>query len=200
MPGAWESQHNVMVGIDKWQSLDTYPMYEVSTSGQIRSVPRRIIGSDEKIHASKGKLLKQHIRDDGYLMVKLYERGGRKSKSVYVHRLVLEAFIGCCPEGMEACHEDGNKTNNNLSNLRWGTPKSNGEDKVRHGTTTLGLCGRHYNEGENSGNAKLTDGKVLEIRRLFATGGYSIAELSRMFLMSYPATRQVIYRLSWKHI
>lgn len=51
-----------------------------------------------------------------------------------VHRLVLEAFVGPCPEGMEGCHGDGDPTNNSLGNLRWDTATSNQLDKVRHGT------------------------------------------------------------------
>lgn len=51
-----------------------------------------------------------------------------------VHRVVLEAFVGPCPEGMECRHVDGNPANNRLDNLAWGTPKENFEDSARHGT------------------------------------------------------------------
>lgn len=54
-------------------------------------------------------------------------------KNKYIHRLVLEAFVGPCPDGMEALHSDGNKTNNNVDNLRWGTPSENNRDIVKHG-------------------------------------------------------------------
>lgn len=59
---------------------------------------------------------------------------GITRKTRYFHRLVLEAFIGPCPEGMECRHLDGDAGNNRLENLAWGTPIENGEDKVRHGT------------------------------------------------------------------
>src|SRR5699024_9822191 len=52
----------------------------------------------------------------------------------YVHSLVAESFIGARPEGMEVCHSDGNKTNNHVANLRFGTSSDNELDKVRHGT------------------------------------------------------------------
>ena len=49
-----------------------------------------------------------------------------------VHVLVLLAFIGPCPEGMEGCHyPDTNKANNRLSNLRWDTHAENMKDKYR---------------------------------------------------------------------
>lgn len=54
-------------------------------------------------------------------------------KNKYIHRLVLEAFVGPCPDGMKALHADGNKTNNNVKNLRWGTSAENNLDIVKHG-------------------------------------------------------------------
>ncbi len=53
-----------------------------------------------------------------------------------VHRLILLAFVGECPDGLQACHYDGDKSNCRLSNLRYDTPKGNAADKVRHGTNT----------------------------------------------------------------
>src|SRR5262245_38045005 len=49
-------------------------------------------------------------------------------------RLVLLAFVGPCPEGMECRHLDGNPQNNHVDNLRWGTSAENTEDQRRHGT------------------------------------------------------------------
>jgi hypothetical protein len=43
----------------------------------------------------------------------------------YVHGLVLEAFVGPRPDGMEALHADDNTANNALSNLSWGTREAN---------------------------------------------------------------------------
>lgn len=52
---------------------------------------------------------------NGYICVSLCKDG--KVYSKYVHRLVLETFVGPCPDGLECCHKDGNKSNNDLSNL-----------------------------------------------------------------------------------
>jgi len=60
-------------------------------------------------------------------------KGTDKQKLVKVHRLVLLAFVGAPPKGMEACHYDGDPQNNNLSNLRWDTAKENWVDRKRHG-------------------------------------------------------------------
>ena len=49
---------------------------------------------------------------------------GRGYKTRLVHRLVLETFVGAAPAGMEGCHNDGNRFNKRLENLRWDTPKA----------------------------------------------------------------------------
>lgn len=59
--------------------------------------------------------------------------GPKSRRDRYIHRLVLEAFIGPCPEGMEGCHNDGDASNNHLENLRWDTHSANMYDRVKHG-------------------------------------------------------------------
>lgn len=68
----------------------------------------------------------------GYLVVALVSPQGAK-RQFAVHRLVLEAFVGPCPEGLQCCHGDGVKTNNRLSNLRWDTPLGNWLDRIAYG-------------------------------------------------------------------
>lgn len=75
---------------------------------------------------------------------------------VKIHVLVLNAFVGDRPVGLEARHLDGDPTNDHLSNLKWGTQAENYDDRRRHGTA---------NDGERHGNAKLTNAQVREIRR-----------------------------------
>lgn len=52
---------------------------------------------------------------------------------------MLEAFRGISSDGMHACHNDGDKLNNSLPNLRWDTPSENEQDKVRSGTHYLSM-------------------------------------------------------------
>ena len=84
------------------------------------------------------KLTRSH-RDRPYwhLVVTLYLGGGRCVQRK-VHRVVLEAFVGPCPHGMQCCHNDGDVTNNRLSNLRWDTAKANANDRDLHGTHPRG--------------------------------------------------------------
>lgn len=62
----------------------------------------------------------------------LCKKGVQTTKSV--HRIVLEAWVGPCPAGLEGCHNDGDYTNNVLSNIRWDTRENNQLDKREHGT------------------------------------------------------------------
>lgn len=77
----------------------------------------------------------------GYLWVTLCNGDVRRHE--YVHTLVLEAFVGPRPEGMEACHSpDRNPANCAATNLRWDTPSANNLDKIAHGTMPRGET--HY--------------------------------------------------------
>lgn len=51
---------------------------------------------------------------------------------IFVHRAMLEAFVGPCPEGMECCHNNGNGLDNRLENLRWDTREENIADMKFH--------------------------------------------------------------------
>lgn len=77
-----------------------------------------------------------------------YLRVNIDSNKQYVQRLVLMAFAGLPKDGMQACHNDGNPENNNISNLRWDTPINNSRDKIIHGTSGA---------GETNSMAKLSD-------------------------------------------
>jgi hypothetical protein len=102
-------------------------LYEVSSAGTVRSKDRL----DSIGRAARGLLLRPETRPSGHLRVTLCRDG--KTRRLWVHRLVLEAFVGPRPAGMEACHNDGNPVNNVPSNLRWDTKSANAQDRVRHG-------------------------------------------------------------------
>jgi hypothetical protein len=125
-------------------------LYQVSSHGRVRSLDRVITRKTGAKQSYKGKLLKPALLKVGYLYVNI-----RGSKAV--HRLVLEAFVGPCPEGMECRHLDGTRTNNHLSNLRWGTSSENNQDILDHGTN------------HNVAKSHCPRGHVLEVPNLRAT-------------------------------
>lgn len=103
-----------------WKPVPGYEgLYEVSDQGRVRSFARSV----------SGRLLKPGKASNGYFTVCL----GR-GKSRTLHSLVAEAFIGPKPIGQEVLHEDGTRTNNCVSNLRYGTRADNIRDAVKQGT------------------------------------------------------------------
>lgn len=133
--------------VERWVPIPGHEGYEVSDLGHLRSL-------DRVIHCRNGKRLRrrgQPLRrwqERGYWMVRL--GSGRQWA---VHRLVLTAFVGPCPDGMEGCHNDGDPSNARLSNLRWDTPRENAQDVIRHGRNhelNKRCCVRgHLLEGRN---------------------------------------------------
>lgn len=133
-------------------------------------------------------------RKRGYRRVRLRHEG--KTNVFWVHHLVLEAFVGPCPPGMEACHfPDRNPANNRLDNLRWATHGDNCEDRSRHGTQP---------SGEKHPGAKLTAKEVSRMRRLYRTrdgqGRHkrSIRSLARDFHISPSQACRILLGKSWR--
>jgi hypothetical protein len=120
--------------VEVWRPIVGYEgYYEVSDQGRVRSVDRLVAGPyGDKPWRLRGKPMKQTPwSKKGYLAVKLTRQGQQKRWSV--HRLVLTAFVGPCPEGMEACHNNHVKSDNRLANLRWDTASANILDQVSAG-------------------------------------------------------------------
>ena len=108
----------------------------------------------------------------------------------YVHRLVMEAFVGICPPGSECHHLNGNRSDNRLFNLRWVTPTENQRCRIGHGT---------HSQGRKNVHAKLTDGKVWMIRAMYASGMYLQRELAVVFGSDQPSMSRIILGNAWKH-
>lgn len=118
---------------EEWREIPGYEgFYEASNRGNIRSLPRELTAPRGGTYIRAGKVLKPWTLANGYLQVGLYREGKHKARTV--HSLVLEAFAGPRPSGAEVCHNDGNKVNNNVDNLRWGSKSENAIDRTLHGT------------------------------------------------------------------
>jgi hypothetical protein len=106
------------------RSLIQYPGYVFSSTGDAWSC------WNEANPAQMTRLyyrLVPRVDTNKHFTVKLFK------KTHWLHRLILEAFQGPCPEGLQCLHGDGDPTNNEPSNLRWGTRSENMLDRTRHG-------------------------------------------------------------------
>lgn len=162
-----------------WKDIPGFPSYQVNEIGQVRSLK----GKDPK-------LMKPTIHD-GYWA--FYPSYGRKDKRrLFSHVAVLSAFIGPMPEWAECIrHLNGDRTDNRISNLCYGTHSENSQDMMIHNP---GL-----RAGENNGRAKVTKEQALEIRKRRASGEKPTL-LASEFDLNYSTVWRICTNRLWPSI
>lgn len=160
-------------------------LYSVSSEGEIKSLARVVFG--KKKQTVGARVVGQFDNGAGYKTVRLWRDGKQTMK--YVHRVVLEAFVGVGGD-MDACHNDGDRANNALSNLRWDTRSSNHVDKLAHGTMA---------NGEKARVARLTEKEVKEIRARLSLGEDQ-SSLAIYYGVKQPTISDIKSRRTWHHI
>ena len=176
---------------EEWRPISGYEGYEVSNFGMVRSCWIQFHtekGSGWSSSLSNVWTILKSGKCNGYVRVSLCKDGRMRHK--FVHRLVLEAFVGPCQPGLECRHMDGDRTNNKLTNLKWGTRLENNQDRRRHGTTP---------QGERNPFAKLTEDKVIKILKAHAKGD-SQSKISRDFGIGKSTAGHIVHRRHWKHV
>lgn len=138
-----------------WKDIPGYEgRYQVSNMGRVKSLPRvthqKFPSGSVYAYRRTGKILKPRPKACGHTQVQLGSDG-----NFLIHRLVMLAFVGPCPEGKEVCHNDNNPSNNCLSNLRYDTRHSNRVDLIFEG---------------HQGRQKLSVTDVREIRERLSRG------------------------------
>jgi hypothetical protein len=124
---------------------------------------------------------------NGYPHVSL---GGVKKRR-YLHNLVLEAFVGPRPKGQVTRHLDGDKTNNTLSNLQYGTVSENMADRVMHGGG---------NQGSRHPLSKLTEAQIRSIRARYKPWKVTLKMLGEEYGVSSTNIKQIVTGMAWKHV
>jgi hypothetical protein len=147
-------------------------LYEVSDLGRVRN-------------SRTGRVLHQQKHNRGYLHCGL--SGAVGVKTVKVHHLVLDTFRRLRRYGEECRHVDGDKTNNALTNLRWGSAKQNSIDRHVHGRTAA---------GEHHGKSVLLEKDVLSIRKDFRPA----ADIAKEYGVHPSTVYAVRSRRAWTYL
>ena len=138
------------------------------------------------------KILSVQLDKDGYEKVQMMSTDGKRHR-YSVHRLVLENFNPI--ENMnefQVNHIDGNKRNNNLSNLEWVTCSEN----LIH-AHKIGLKNQ---SGERNNASKLTEEQVKEIINMLLEHKYTYGQIAEKFGVSDEAIGGIKRKERWKYL
>jgi hypothetical protein len=178
--------------METWKPIVGYEdHYSVSDAGRVmRSRQWKSPRADRP--ALQNRILKDAPMTSGYRFVGLSK--DNKVKAHSVHQLVMSAFVGPRPDGMEVNHKNGIKADNRLENLEYVTRSAN----IRHAMKNLPR--RHTSlRGGLVPNAKLNEHKVREILERIAAG-----EQKASIARSYGVVPQVISTIAsgkwWKWV
>lgn len=169
-----------------WKPVPNFPGYEVSSLGNIRSYRN-----------SWGRIIDvSHPRKpitaaDGRLVIGFKKNRFWDKSNVLLHHMILSAFVGPRPEGMVACHNDDNCTNNRIENLRWDTKENNWKDEAKNDKFTV---------GEKNGQAILTKEQVIEIRNCYKKGKITHDSLAKKYGVNRITITNIITGVSWKSV
>jgi hypothetical protein len=139
------------------------------------------------------KILSTQLDKDGYVKVRMVDSEGNRHR-FSMHRLVMENFKPV--EGMENLqvnHIDGNKQNNDISNLEWVTCEENIHHAMR---TNL----RANQRGRNNGASKLTEEDVLEIIDLLLSKNYTQRQIGNRFGVGADCIGAIKNKRNWAYL
>ena len=161
----------------RFAPIPDYPGYIAGSDGTIWSIKTRGWNDMTPLKMNPNKNLQ------GYFKLALRNKGTSKQVTRSVHALVLSAFVGPKPKGMEARHLNGVRTDNRIDNLVWGTHKENCADQLEHGTR------RH----------KLITEDVSLIK-VMISNGVSFRRIGRIFGVAHSTICLIASNTTWKHV
>ena len=173
--------------IEEWRPIPGWEdRYEVSSEGRVRSLDTFVTNQFGVTWCRCGKVRALWTDPKGYAHATLYR--GNQGQRYAVHVLVMAAFVGERPEGAHVCHNDGNPSNNHLTNLRYDTASANQLDRALHGTSA---------RGERNNKNRWTRQQVKQMRDLYASGRFNQREIGEMFGLRQAAVSSIVNRKTW---
>lgn len=133
-----------------WKDIPGYEgYYQVSNYGNVKSVARKIISSNNRTVSIKERYLKPHINPSGHKQAVLFKNG--KDNRLYIHRLVATIFVENPNNLPFVNHKDQNPNNNVYTNLEWCTPGYNATyaDAVEKRAKAKSKCIIQYDKNNN---------------------------------------------------
>lgn len=166
--------------IEVWKDVKDFEgKYHVSSFGRVKSLKRTRLGKNASLVSLRERIMTLKVSKSGYNVVGLCIDGCKKHPSV--HRLVAKAFINTVKDKDTVNHVDGNKQNNNVSNLEW----ANSSEQMRH-AVKLELV-------EKRGSPKFTKAFKKEILEYSKNNPKtSISELSKIFNTSERTAGRIV--------
>jgi predicted XRE-type DNA-binding protein len=113
-----------------------------------------------------------------------------KRTTKYIHRLVVEAFIGAIPKNKEVNHKNGIRSDNEIRNLEIVSPKEN----VAH---SFKFLNRKTIRGEDRYNAKLSEKQFVEIKKIIKQGHYNIKEIADIYGVQRTTVSKIKNKNNW---
>lgn len=150
-------------------------LYEISNYGRFAAIRK------------DGRFYRKLNDKTHYLSVSVKSIDGGPQKSLYIHTLVAHVFIQPRPDGLVVRHLDGNRYNNNVWNLAYGTNAENVADSVKHGIY----------KGSNNGRSIINESGAKAIKHLYANG-VTHKMLSLAFGVSVQAIYAITSNRNWK--
>ena len=145
----------------------------------MKSVPQRRVSLKTKCWEWMGTRTK-----NGYGQIQY------KGKKILIHRLMWFLTWGYMPKKL-ILHSCDNPSCFNPDHLSEGTQQDNMDDKVKRNRQA---------KGEKQGLSKLTEKKVIAIKKKYKSGRYNQTELGERFGVSHAAICRIINRKTWKHL
>lgn len=162
----------------EWRPIPDFGGYYASSDGEILTTKQK-----------RQSVMVPMKQRDGHLYVYLYDGQGNQKK-MYVHRLILMAWVRMPKPNEEGRHLNDIPNDNRLENLAWGSGTDNAADKRRNGGLPI---------GERVPSHKLTDSQVLEIREKYRRG-LSSRDLSAEYGVAHTTILKIARGQKWKHI
>ncbi len=139
----------------------------------------------------KNRRLRHYVGRKGYFCIKLWRYG--KRRTLYIHSLVLEAFVSPRPPGKQCNHKNGIKIDNRVLNLEWVTQSENMKHAYENGLINIKL-------GEESINSKLKHGEVWLIKKILHSGVTTQNFISKMFKVSRYSINDINSGKFWSQV